>query len=67
MSLHEEMENQALRTSFMLEVPEANIPEFTGADGKDEIVSKKVKIFFIRKGALKSFTNVYVYVKLLQE
>ena len=38
MSLHEYMENQASGTGFMLEVPEVNIPEFIGADGKDEIV-----------------------------
>ena len=38
MSLHEDMENQASGTGFMLEVPEVNIPEFIGADGKDEIV-----------------------------
>ena len=38
MPLHEDMENQASGTGFMLEVPEVNIPEFIGADGKDEIV-----------------------------
>ena len=38
MSLHEDLENQASGTGFMLEVPEVNIPEFIGADGKDEIV-----------------------------
>ena len=38
MSLHEDMENQASGTGFMLEVPEVNIPEFIVADGKDEIV-----------------------------
>ena len=38
MSLYEDMENQASETGFMLEVPEVNIPEFIGADGKDEIV-----------------------------
>ena len=38
MSLHEDMENQGSGTGFMLEVPEVNIPEFIGADGKDEIV-----------------------------
>ena len=32
------MENQASGTGFMLEVPEVNIPEFLGADGKYEIV-----------------------------
>ena len=37
-SLHEDMENQASGTGFMLEVPEVNISEFIGADGKDEIV-----------------------------
>ena len=38
MSLYEDMENQASGTGFMLEVPQVNIPEFIGADGKDEIV-----------------------------
>ena len=38
MSLHKDVENQASGTGFMLEVPEVNIPEFIGADGKDEIV-----------------------------
>ena len=38
MSLHEDMENQASGTGFMLEVPEVNIPEFIVADAKDEIV-----------------------------
>ena len=38
MSLHEDMENQASETGFMLEVPEVNIPEFIGIAGKDEIV-----------------------------
>ena len=38
MSLHEDMENQASGTGFMFEVPEVNIPEFIGANGKDEIV-----------------------------
>ena len=37
-SLHENMENQASGTGFMLEVSEMNIPEFIGVDGKDEIV-----------------------------
>ena len=37
-SLHENMENQASGTGFMLEVSEVNIPEFIGVDGKDEIV-----------------------------
>ena len=32
------MENQASGTGFMLEVPEVNISEFIGADGKNEIV-----------------------------
>ena len=41
MSLHEDMENQASGTGFMLEVPGLNIPEFAGADGKDKIVSVK--------------------------
>ena len=38
MSQHEEMENEASWTGFMLEVPEVIIPEFIGAVGKDEIV-----------------------------
>ena len=38
MSLHEDLENQASGTGFMLEVPEVNIPEFIGADGKDDTV-----------------------------
>ena len=38
MSLHKDIENQASGTGFMLEVLEVNIPEFIGADGKDEIV-----------------------------
>ena len=37
MSLQEDMENQASGTGFILEVPEVNIPQFIGADGKDEI------------------------------
>ena len=37
MSLQEDMENQASGTGFILEVPEVNIPQFTGVDGKDEI------------------------------
>ena len=38
MSLHKDVENQASGTGFMLEVPEVNIPEFIGADGKDDTV-----------------------------
>ena len=37
MSLQEDMENQASGTGFILEVPEVNILQFIGADGKDEI------------------------------
>ena len=38
MSLHEDMESQTSGIGFMLEVPAVNIPEFIGADGKDETV-----------------------------
>ena len=37
--LYDDVENQVSGTGFHVEVPEVNIPEFTGAYSKDEILS----------------------------